>query len=74
MLSSRAAIADVKSLILDVVVVLFDVDGPEPRPRVFAFLLFTFGRLEIREPAADGGNLGFTAELLVRGEAVDEAK
>jgi hypothetical protein len=71
-LSSRAAIAEVRSLILEVVVDLCGVDEPELWVAFFAALDFTFGRSEIREPDADGGNLGCAGGLRSRDGAGDE--
>ena len=54
--SSRAAMADVKSLMLEVVVFLvFGVDVPE-WPAFFDDLDLTFGISEINGPEADGGS------------------
>ena len=59
--SSRAAIADVRSLMLEVVVVVAaaNFDGVEA-PECAAFLdcfVRTFGRSDIRLPDAEGGSL-----------------
>jgi hypothetical protein len=57
--SSSAAIADVRSLMLEVVVVVADLDGVEaPECAVFfnCFVL-TLGRSDIRLPDAEGGSL-----------------
>lgn len=55
-LSSRAAIAEVRSLILEVVVALCGVDDPELCAGFLQVLDFTFGRSDIREPEAEGGS------------------
>jgi hypothetical protein len=56
--SSSAAIADVRSLMLEVVVVA-DLDGVEaPECAVFFdCLVLTLGRSDIRLPDAEGGSL-----------------
>jgi hypothetical protein len=72
-LSSREAIADVRSLMLEVLVVLCGVEAPELCAGVLGGLDFKFGRSEIREPAADGGNLGCPAGLRSRAEAGEDA-
>ncbi len=65
-LSSRAAIAEVRSLMLEVVVVLCGVEEPGLCAGFFDALDFTFGRSEMREPEADGGNFGSDAGLRSR--------
>ena len=57
--SSSAAIADVRSPILEVVVVAADFDGVEaPECAVFLDSFFrTLGRSDINAPDAEGGSL-----------------
>ncbi len=62
-LSSRRAIAEVRSLMLEVVVVFWGVEEPELCADFLIVLALTFGRSEIREPEADGGSLGCNAAL-----------
>jgi hypothetical protein len=57
-LSSRAAIAEVRSLMLEVLVALRGVAEPELGAGFLEDLDFTFGRSEIREPEAEGGSFG----------------
>lgn len=60
-LSSRAAIAEVRSLMLEVIVTLCGVEEPELCAGFLEVLDFTFGRSDIREPEADGGSFGCDA-------------
>jgi hypothetical protein len=62
-LSSRAAMAEVRSLMLEVVVALWGVDEPELCAGFLEVLDFTLGRSEIRGPEADGGSFDCGAGL-----------
>lgn len=63
MLSSRQAIAEVRSLMLEVVAALCGTDEPELCATFLEVLDLTFGRSEMRDPEADGGNFGLDAGL-----------
>ena len=56
-LSSNAAIAEVRSSILDVLVDFCVLAELESCHVFLAFFDLTFGRSEMREPAANGGSL-----------------
>jgi hypothetical protein len=58
---------------LEVVVPLCGVDEPELCACFLEVLDFTFGRSEMREPEADGGNFGCDAGLRSREWSDEEA-
>jgi len=73
-LSSSAAIAEVRSLMLDMAVGFCGLEEPELCTACLKLLDFTFGRSDIREPEADGGSfdggIGLRSLELVSGIAI----